>query len=90
MFKPRNIRTKAVVSINLITGCKMGPLVKSIWNGPPVWYFAYGSNMKSESMEKRAITPLDAKAVNVPGFYLNFDIFGESLFNLWSCVFRVR
>lgn len=49
---------------------------KSIWNGPPVWYFAYGSNMKSESMTKRAISPLDVKAVQLPGYYFNFDVFG--------------
>ncbi|RHZ46030.1 uncharacterized protein CDV56_103712 [Aspergillus thermomutatus] len=42
----------------------------------PIWYFAYGSNMKSSVMKARGITPLSAQAVVVPSHILCFDIFG--------------
>ncbi len=41
-----------------------------------VWYFAYGSNMKSSSMTNRGITPLARKVVQAPAHYVTFDIFG--------------
>ncbi|KAJ6187824.1 hypothetical protein N7519_002732 [Penicillium mononematosum] len=41
-----------------------------------IWYFAYGSNMRSSVMKRRGITALDAKLVVVPSHYLTFDIFG--------------
>lgn len=44
--------------------------------GKQVWYFAYGSNMKAESMTKRNITPIESKIAEVPSHYLTFDIFG--------------
>lgn len=55
----------------------MTPSVNNIWTGPPIWYFAYGSNMKSDMMTKRSISPLDAKAVQLRGHYLTFDVFGN-------------
>lgn len=41
-----------------------------------VWYFAYGSNMKSSVMSSRGINPMAIKAVKVPGYILTFDVFG--------------
>ncbi|KAL2412770.1 Gamma-glutamyl cyclotransferase gliK [Exophiala dermatitidis] len=41
-----------------------------------IWYFGYGSNIRSASMTKREITPLQAQAVVVPSHILTFDIFG--------------
>ncbi|KAJ5509895.1 hypothetical protein LT330_007210 [Penicillium expansum] len=41
-----------------------------------IWYFAYGSNMRSSVMKRRGITALDAKVVVVSSHYLTFDIFG--------------
>ncbi|EHY54824.1 Gamma-glutamyl cyclotransferase gliK [Exophiala dermatitidis] len=41
-----------------------------------IWYFGYGSNIRSASMTKREITPLQAQAVVVPSYILTFDIFG--------------
>lgn len=41
-----------------------------------IWYFAYGSNMRSSVMKRRGINVLDAKVVVVPSHYLTFDIFG--------------
>jgi hypothetical protein len=43
---------------------------------PKIWYFAYGSNMKSSVMTGRGIKPLDIKSVVAPKYYLTFDIFG--------------
>src|SRR4051794_26625901 len=43
---------------------------------PNVWYFAYGSNMKSSVMAGRNIVPLAVKPVYAPRYYLTFDIFG--------------
>ncbi|KAJ5107492.1 hypothetical protein N7456_004167 [Penicillium angulare] len=40
-----------------------------------VWYFGYGSNMKSSVMANRGITPLSVKVGLVPTFILTFDIF---------------
>ncbi|KAK7178675.1 gliotoxin biosynthesis protein [Paraphaeosphaeria sporulosa] len=42
----------------------------------PLWYLAYGSNMKSSSMAARNIIPIAAKAVSVPTHYFTFDVFG--------------
>ena len=41
-----------------------------------VWYFGYGSNMKSSVMISRGITPLSIKVGMVPTHILTFDIFG--------------
>jgi len=41
-----------------------------------VWYFAYGSNMKSSVMERRGITPLAVQRLCVPSHVLTFDVFG--------------
>jgi gliotoxin/aspirochlorine biosynthesis gamma-glutamylcyclotransferase len=41
-----------------------------------IWYFAYGSNMKSSCMEGRKITPLAQRNVQVRTHYVTFDIFG--------------
>lgn len=41
-----------------------------------VWYFAYGSNMKSSVMASRGINPIATKVVKVPGYILTFDVFG--------------
>lgn len=41
-----------------------------------IWYFAYGSNMRSSVMKGRGITPLKMQAVIVPDYRLCFDIFG--------------
>ncbi|KAJ5603915.1 hypothetical protein N7537_006871 [Penicillium hordei] len=41
-----------------------------------VWYFGYGSNMKSSVMINRGITPLSIKVGVVPTHFLTFDIFG--------------
>lgn len=41
-----------------------------------VWYFGYGSNIRSASMKKRKITPLQSQAVVLPSYMLTFDIFG--------------
>ncbi|KAL5453656.1 hypothetical protein PMIN07_007881 [Paraphaeosphaeria minitans] len=42
----------------------------------PLWYLAYGSNMKSSSMHGRKIVPLRTKIVSVPTHYFTFDVFG--------------
>ncbi|POR35286.1 Dipeptidase [Tolypocladium paradoxum] len=41
-----------------------------------VWYFAYGSNMKSSVMERRGMSPLAVTRLCVPSHMLTFDIFG--------------
>ncbi|OAQ67507.1 membrane dipeptidase GliJ [Purpureocillium lilacinum] len=41
-----------------------------------VWYFAYGSNMKSSVMERRGMKPLAVKQLVIPSHILTFDIFG--------------
>jgi len=41
-----------------------------------VWYFAYGSNMKSSVMERRGMKPLAVKQLVIPSHVLTFDIFG--------------
>jgi hypothetical protein len=41
-----------------------------------VWYFAYGSNMKSAVMHRRGMKPLAVKRLVVPSHVLTFDIFG--------------
>lgn len=41
-----------------------------------VWYFAYGSNMRSSVMANRGMTPLDKVLVKIPTHVLTFDIFG--------------
>ncbi|KAL2869633.1 gamma-glutamyl cyclotransferase gliK [Aspergillus lucknowensis] len=41
-----------------------------------IWYFAYGSNMRSSVMKGRGIMPLKMQAVIVPDYMLCFDIFG--------------
>lgn len=41
-----------------------------------VWYFAYGSNMKSSVMALRGINPITTKVVKIPGYILTFDVFG--------------
>jgi hypothetical protein len=45
-------------------------------NATDVYYFAYGSNMRSSVMEKRGIRPQKVLPAFVPGYYLTFDIFG--------------
>ncbi|KAH7361344.1 hypothetical protein BKA66DRAFT_471065 [Pyrenochaeta sp. MPI-SDFR-AT-0127] len=42
----------------------------------PLWYLAYGSNMKASSMKGRNIKPLATKTVRVPTHYFTFDVFG--------------
>lgn len=44
--------------------------------GDKVWYFAYGSNMKSAVMERRGMRPLAVQRLVVPTHVLTFDIFG--------------
>ncbi|KAL3484360.1 hypothetical protein BJX62DRAFT_230304 [Aspergillus germanicus] len=41
-----------------------------------IWYFAYGSNIRSSVMKGRGITSLEAQPVVVPSHVLCFDIFG--------------
>ncbi|KAL3432236.1 hypothetical protein BDV09DRAFT_197936 [Aspergillus tetrazonus] len=41
-----------------------------------VWYFGFGSNLKTSVMRSRGIEPLAAKPVRVPGYVLTFDVFG--------------
>lgn len=41
-----------------------------------VWYFGYGSNMKSSVMTSRKIEPLETCSVKVPDYILTFDVFG--------------
>ncbi|KAL6834283.1 hypothetical protein J3E69DRAFT_326495 [Trichoderma sp. SZMC 28015] len=42
-----------------------------------VWYFAYGSNLSSETFRAhRGIQPLEAIPVRLPGWSLTFDIYG--------------
>lgn len=42
-----------------------------------VWYFAYGSNLSSETFRShRGIQPLKAIPVRVPGWSITFDIWG--------------
>lgn len=44
---------------------------------PLIWYFAYGSNLTTETFRAhRGITPLAALPVYVPGWMLVFDIYG--------------
>ncbi|KAM0713944.1 hypothetical protein Q7P37_010907 [Cladosporium fusiforme] len=42
----------------------------------PVWYFGYGSNMKSSVMSSRKIEPLEICPVKIPDYILTFDVFG--------------
>jgi hypothetical protein len=43
----------------------------------PIWYFAYGSNLTSETFRAhRGITPLAALPVYIPGWTLVFDVYG--------------
>lgn len=44
--------------------------------GNTVWYFAYGSNLRSSVMAQRGITPLNARCVRVTSHVLVFDVFG--------------
>ena len=44
--------------------------------GAIVWYFGFGSNMKTSVIRSRGIQPLDVKAVKVPSYVLTFDVFG--------------
>jgi hypothetical protein len=41
-----------------------------------IWYFAYGSNLRSSVMKSRGIIPLEAQPVVVASHVLCFDIFG--------------
>ncbi|KAF5243269.1 hypothetical protein FANTH_8278 [Fusarium anthophilum] len=41
-----------------------------------VWYFAYGSNMASTTLEKRQLSPKDSRPVFVSTHVLCFDVFG--------------
>lgn len=41
-----------------------------------LWYFGFGSNMKSSTMKARGIDILDARTVKVPSYVLTFDVFG--------------
>ncbi|KAI1105354.1 membrane dipeptidase-domain-containing protein [Jackrogersella minutella] len=41
-----------------------------------VWYFAYGSNMRSSVMKKRGICLLGSKRVIIRSHVLTFDVFG--------------
>ncbi|KAK1843704.1 gliotoxin biosynthesis protein [Colletotrichum chrysophilum] len=42
----------------------------------PVWYFAYGSNMRSSVMAGRSIIPQQTAVARIPTHVLTFDIFG--------------
>uniref|UniRef100_L2FQE2 gamma-glutamylcyclotransferase n=1 Tax=Colletotrichum fructicola (strain Nara gc5) TaxID=1213859 RepID=L2FQE2_COLFN len=42
----------------------------------PVWYFAYGSNMRSSVMAGRSIIPQKTAVARIPTHVLTFDIFG--------------
>lgn len=41
-----------------------------------IWYFAYGSNMRSSVMAGRGITPSAVENAVVPSHTLTFDVFG--------------
>ncbi|KAK6849423.1 hypothetical protein PG995_013256 [Apiospora arundinis] len=41
-----------------------------------VWYFAYGSNMRSSVLEGRGIRPLANRRAVIPSYVLTFDVFG--------------
>ncbi|THC96839.1 hypothetical protein EYZ11_003663 [Aspergillus tanneri] len=41
-----------------------------------LWYFGFGSNLKTSIMRSRGIEVLDVKTVRVPGYILTFDVFG--------------
>lgn len=41
-----------------------------------IWYFAYGSNLRSSVMAGRGITPFAVEKVVVPSHILTFDVFG--------------
>ena len=41
-----------------------------------IWYFAYGSNMRSSVMQHRGIKTLAKRNVMVPSHRLSFDVFG--------------
>lgn len=41
-----------------------------------IWYFGYGSNMKTSVMASRKIKPLEICSVKVPDYLLTFDVFG--------------
>ena len=43
---------------------------------PTIWYFAYGSNMRSSVMAKRSLKPLATERFVVPTHELTFDVFG--------------
>lgn len=42
----------------------------------PIWYFAYGSNMRSAVMKNRGVPVLAAKRAVIPAYGLTFDVFG--------------
>lgn len=50
--------------------------ITKISDGGVLWYFAYGSNMKSSVMTSRGINPIATKISKVPGYILTFDVFG--------------
>lgn len=52
------------------------PQSEEISRDTAIWYFAYGSNMRSSVMSGRGIVPLAAMTVVVPTHVLTFDIFG--------------
>ena len=57
--------------------CGNGRRLNTFNSSDQVWYFAYGSNMSSETFQsKRGIAPLDTAPVRVPGWTLTFDIYG--------------
>ncbi|KAM3418420.1 hypothetical protein BST61_g4409 [Cercospora zeina] len=41
-----------------------------------VWYFAYGSNMETDVMQRRGMAVLETKRLRIPTHVLTFDIFG--------------
>ncbi|MCJ1251408.1 hypothetical protein MMC30_008641 [Trapelia coarctata] len=41
-----------------------------------VWYFAYGSNMRTAVLKKRGVIPSAGRRVVVPTHVLTFDVFG--------------
>lgn len=57
--------------------CENGRRLNTFNSSDKVWYFAYGSNMSTETFQShRGIVPLEAVPVRVPGWTLTFDIYG--------------
>ena len=54
----------------------MAPHKKDYGDAEKIWYFAFGSNMKTSVIRSRGIKPLDVKAIKVSSYVLTFDVFG--------------